>query len=241
MLSLWSCDQCGLVFADRAVWKDPHSAQDYYGGGHASLEALRAQPTGTHQERVAFVKKWVGSGTLLDYGGGLGETAVMASKMGFSATVIEDSVCAVEAGRHFFPDIEWHCARMIPGDVKNESYDVVTAFHVMEHLVDPCLVLRQFHRILRPGGCLCIEVPNWGSHVRRLRGMDWVFILDHHVNYFDLTTLTSTVEKVGYRFLGRAYRRTFAINEAQRWKEPLKSVLCQFGFGDIVRAMYMKV
>lgn len=41
----------------------------------------------------------------------------------------------------------------------SNSYDVVLAFHTLEHLVDPVAVLRKVVDILRPGGSVLIEVP----------------------------------------------------------------------------------
>lgn len=240
VLSLWRCVRCGLAFTDRSLWRDPYLERDYYGARESNLEELRARPTATHHERMDFVQRWLPHGRLLDYGGGLGETAVVAAERGFQALVLEDSARAIEAGSSFFPHIGWIHGRAIPGTLPDVSLDVLTAFHVMEHLPEPRFALRQFHRVLKPGGFLCIEVPNWGSHLRRLQGLRWHFVLDHHVNYFDRHTLDRTVEPVGFRRVGHTYRRTFAINEEQRWKEPLKSVLCQLGFGDILRVMYRK-
>jgi 2-polyprenyl-3-methyl-5-hydroxy-6-metoxy-1,4-benzoquinol methylase len=38
--------------------------------------------------------------------------------------------------------------------------DVVTLFHVLEHIVEPIEILRQVKRILRPSGIVIIEVPH---------------------------------------------------------------------------------
>ena len=42
---------------------------------------------------------------------------------------------------------------------RDGSVDTVVAFQILEHTADPCRVLRESHRILRPGGGLLVTVP----------------------------------------------------------------------------------
>lgn len=44
--------------------------------------------------------------------------------------------------------------------LEDESLDVVTMFHVLEHLTEPVAVLQAVRRVLRPGGTLLVEVPH---------------------------------------------------------------------------------
>jgi 2-polyprenyl-3-methyl-5-hydroxy-6-metoxy-1,4-benzoquinol methylase len=236
---LWRC-VCGLVFADRATWHDPYSNRDYYDPANQPEESYPLYITATERDRIASVSRFVQTGRLLDFGGGIGKTALAAHAVGFSAAVLEDSHKAVSEGRTHHPEIEWHEGRTIPGSIADGSLDVVTMFHVLEHLPDLRTTLAQIHRKLRSGGLLVIEVPNWGSHMRRLRGLRWQFVLDHHVNHFTAASLTSLVEKSGFKRCAVEFRRTFAINESQAWKEPLKKLLCLLGFGDILRCAFIK-
>jgi len=236
---LWRC-ACGLVFADRATWRDPYSATDYYDPANQPAESYPLRVTATERDRIASVTRCKPGGRLLDFGGGIGKTALAAHAAGFSAFVLEDSHKAVNDGRVNHPEIEWLEGKTIPESIADGSLDVVTLFHVLEHLPDPRVVLRQIERKLRPGGLLLIEVPNWSSHMRRLRGLRWQFVLDHHVNHFTAASLTTLVEKYGFQRSVTEYRRTFAINEAQAWKEPLKKLLCLLGFGDILRCSFLK-
>ncbi|MCB5207100.1 class I SAM-dependent methyltransferase [Methylovorus mays] len=44
--------------------------------------------------------------------------------------------------------------------IEDNSLDIVTLFHVFEHLTEPLEVLRSLRRVLRPEGMLLIEVPH---------------------------------------------------------------------------------
>lgn len=43
---------------------------------------------------------------------------------------------------------------------REQSFDVVTCFEVIEHVADPLLLLENIKRVLRPGAALIISTPN---------------------------------------------------------------------------------
>lgn len=43
---------------------------------------------------------------------------------------------------------------------KNNTFDAVACLEVIEHLLDPCLLLAEIHRVLRPKGQLILTTPN---------------------------------------------------------------------------------
>jgi 2-polyprenyl-3-methyl-5-hydroxy-6-metoxy-1,4-benzoquinol methylase len=59
---------------------------------------------------------------------------------------------------------------------KSQSFDIVLSYEVLEHVRDESTVLREFHRVLKPGGAIVLSVPNkaWifethGAHLPLLR------------------------------------------------------------------------
>lgn len=67
------------------------------------------------------------------------------------------------------------------------AFDVVTLFHVMEHVPEPHALLAEVRRILHSGGRLILQVPNIESWQFRLFGIRW-YGLDvprHVINYSD--------------------------------------------------------
>src|SRR5205823_6579184 len=53
------------------------------------------------------------------------------------------------------------------------SFDIVTLFHVMEHVANPREVLSEVSRILKPDGVLVLQVPNIDSWQFRAFGAKW--------------------------------------------------------------------
>lgn len=68
----------------------------------------------------------------------------------------------------------------IPYDFKDNSFECIQAFHVLEHLDDPFLVMKELHRILKPDGELYIKVPHFSrgfTHPEHKRSFDVSFPL----------------------------------------------------------------
>ncbi len=80
------------------------------------------------------------------------------------------------------------------------SFDVVTMWHVLEHMPDPLATLREIRRLLAPTGRLLVAVPNFGSLQARLTGPHW-FHLDvpRHLFHFRPEDLTTLLARAGFQ------------------------------------------
>lgn len=56
-----------------------------------------------------------------------------------------------------------HDLNETPYPFEDNSFDVIIAEHVLEHLADLMKVIEELHRITRPGGILYVEVPHFSS------------------------------------------------------------------------------
>jgi SAM-dependent methyltransferase len=73
-----------------------------------------------------------------------------------------------------------HDLNRFPYPFADASIDEVRAFHVIEHLDRPFEVMRELHRILKPGGVLHIKVPHFSrgfTHAEHTHGFDITFPL----------------------------------------------------------------
>jgi SAM-dependent methyltransferase len=70
------------------------------------------------------------------------------------------------------------------------SFDVITLWHVFEHLADPVSMLKEVRRLLKVGGRLLIEVPNYGGWHARIGGAAWHHLdVPRHLMHFSRRTL----------------------------------------------------
>jgi 2-polyprenyl-3-methyl-5-hydroxy-6-metoxy-1,4-benzoquinol methylase len=91
------------------------------------------------------------------------------------------------------------------GEVSDAGYadgyfDVVTMWHVIEHVHDPKGTLAELHRIMKPGGLLVISTPNLWSWDARGFGRYWVGLdAPRHLYVFSPATLEHLLQQVGFQ------------------------------------------
>jgi O-antigen chain-terminating methyltransferase len=113
-------------------------------------------------EVLACVDPGAAAPRVLDLGPGRGEWLALLAEAGVQATGVDENAAMVDHLRTRGLDV-------VPGDaaqhlaaVPDDALDVVTAFHVVEHLDLESLLglLAQGRRVLRPGGLLILETPH---------------------------------------------------------------------------------
>ncbi len=83
----------------------------------------------------------------------------------------------------------------------NESYDVICAFQVMEHVEDPVSFLNTLKKVARPGATIYIEVPNLRDPLLSVWDVPTYqkfFYHSAHLHYFTEKSLRQVAEKAGF-------------------------------------------
>lgn len=76
---------------------------------------------------------------------------------------------------------------------EKKSFDLITMFHVLEHLVDPVRSLQQIGSYLKDSGVLYIEVPNATRY-----GSPTYLFFKAHTLYFDHGALRNLLTSAGF-------------------------------------------
>ncbi|MBV8909136.1 MAG: class I SAM-dependent methyltransferase, partial [Gammaproteobacteria bacterium] len=122
-------------------------------------------------------------GSMLDVGCGSGEVLQSAFERGWRVQGVEPERSAAEMARE--RGVEVVNATLEESELAQRSYDVVSAFHVLEHMAKAREFLRSMIRLVRPGGFVVVEVPNWDSVQRRRLRQDWPLLCPReHVVHF---------------------------------------------------------
>ena len=86
-------------------------------------------------------------------------------------------------------------------DIQPEFFDLITAFHVLEHIDDPLSFLTSLSGYLKPGGFLCIEVPNIQDSLISVYDIDSYkdfWFREPHVFNYSSKTLEMMLQKAGF-------------------------------------------
>jgi SAM-dependent methyltransferase len=202
--ALRKCDGCSLVFVnpqppptaveDIYVDRDAEHLIAFY--AHSHTPAVRQY----YQDKLAgFEKLLPQKGKLLDFGCAAGYFTEAAAGRGWDAVGVDLGTWTAEAAaRRGFHGIRVGLLEKMgfaPG-----SFDLINASQVFEHLPDPRGMLKTLSDLLRPGGILSLDVPNYRMITIMLGKDDFVSNEPpQHLNYFTPRTLRKLVEDGGLK------------------------------------------
>jgi SAM-dependent methyltransferase len=130
---------------------------------------------------------------LIDAGAGRGRFVAAALAAGYTAVGIEPVLRDVD------PALPLRAASILDAGIPPASVDVVTLWHVLEHLDEPRSELEAVARWLVPGGALLVGVPNFGSLQARLAGDRWYHLdLPRHRVHYTLAGLSALLDRCGF-------------------------------------------
>lgn len=207
---LFECSGCGLLFQDSA--RVAGRLADFYPAGYwweskgGALSALERhyREWMVRHDHVRFLHgifPQPGGVRLLDIGCGSGLFVDQARATGFDAWGLEAAGRAVEVAHR--EGNRWVTAGDETGlkaETEAERFDVITLFHVLEHVVDPFKYLRRVQKLLRKPGHLVVQVPNRSSWQARLFGPRW-YGLDcpRHLCNYSAYSLLYLLGRAGFR------------------------------------------
>lgn len=151
---------------------------------------------------------------MLDVGCASGHLVNEFMQRGWQADGVEMSpLLAADAGSR---GLTVHVGNFLRLDLAKSSYDLITMFHVIEHFDAPAEAATKCHSLLRPGGLLVMETPNWRGIGALLRGSRWSHIIPpEHLNYFGPGALSRLVLRAGF---SRARAVTITPQVIQAWE-----------------------
>ena len=126
-----------------------------------------------------------GTGTLLDVGAGTGAFLEAANKRGWNVKGVEPN----EKARKFAGDRGLELVDSIE-ELDDSRYDVVTLWHVLEHMPNLLEVIQKLSSIVKPGGTLIVAVPNFKSYDARHYKNFWAaYDVPRHIWHFSRTAV----------------------------------------------------
>lgn len=124
-------------------------------------------------------------GTLLDVGAGTGDFLQCSKKGGWQIQGVEPNIkarkLADEKGVHLLDDID---------EVTNQKFDVITLWHVLEHIPNLESYIIKLKGLLKDNGILVIAVPNYKSYDAKYYKEFWAaYDVPRHLWHFSIKSI----------------------------------------------------
>ncbi|HEY4617874.1 MAG TPA: class I SAM-dependent methyltransferase [Flavobacterium sp.] len=132
-------------------------------------------------------------GWILDIGAGTGDFLSVAKQNGWQTIGVEPSekakAIALKKEVSFVEDT---------AELENHSFDVITMWHVLEHVPNLDNQIKELKRLLKPNGSLIVAVPNFKSFDAKYYGAFWAaYDVPIHFWHFSKNAIQALFEKEG--------------------------------------------
>ena len=126
------------------------------------------------------------SGSLLDIGAGTGDFLKLAKDNGWIVEGIEPNENASNLAKQ--KDLKiYETIDLLSG----QTFDVVTLWHVLEHLPELEIMIQKIEALIKPGGTLIVAVPNFKSYDANYYKKYWAaYDTPRHLWHFSKTAMT---------------------------------------------------
>ena len=201
-----SCKACGFKFTnprpEDSVIGDYYKAEEYISHTNTNKgivnKLYHVVRSRTLKKKLRLIKSYVPRGTILDYGCGTGMFLAVCKNAGWVTYGMEpdDSArkIASETNSNLFSD-----KSKIQTYITDAKFNVITLWHVLEHVTDMDDTLAFFKHRLMKDGILVIAVPNHVSYDAQHYKEHWAaYDVPRHLHHFEKKSMKTLLENNGF-------------------------------------------
>ena len=182
----------------------------------ASGASLKTRTLDDQQRRFAMFRDRLAGKSVCDYGAGFGGFVRLAAQVAERCAGVElRAHCHAHAAEQF-PEIPF----VTDIGSLDGAFDVITLFHVLEHLPGALETLRRLRARLNTGGCLVIEVPHAKDFliqsVELQEFRDFTFWSEHLVLH-TRDTLQGLLEAAGFSDVRVWHEQRYGFTNHLNW------------------------
>lgn len=132
-----------------------------------------------------------GTGSILEIGAGTGEFLLAAKNKGWEVSGVEPNNRARNLAKAKGLKLEEDL-----NDLREMTFDVITLWHVLEHLPNLEETIEKMERLLKPNGILIVAAPNYKSFDAKYYHIDWAaYDVPRHLWHFSKSTMKQLFSK----------------------------------------------
>lgn len=211
-IDVLKCNVCGLVYLNEFL----DNSDEYYksscmrkGEMESTIQEIRTSASVDDKRRASFIAPMIENKRYLDFGCGAGGVLIRTRD-------IAREICGIELEQAMVDVLNGEGIKCYPSidsaiDELKGKMDVISLFHVLEHIEEPVSVLQKLSTMLSEDGVMVIEVPNADDALLSLyeneNFADFTY-WESHLYLYNNITLTQLMKKAGLKikFLGQIQR-----------------------------------
>lgn len=208
MFLIHECGSCGFRFTnpipDQASIGKYYQSEEYISHSNTSKGFINTiyqwVRNYTLKSKRNLVKRFsqLPSGSLLDIGAGTGDFLNEMRSSGWSVMGLEPDDKARQLIQSRF-NVEAKTPEML-FELEDAKFDVVTMWHVLEHVHQLDEYLAKIHSILKPSGKFLVAVPNFNSLDAEKYGAFWAaYDVPRHLYHFHEKSMRTLLERHGFK------------------------------------------
>jgi 2-polyprenyl-3-methyl-5-hydroxy-6-metoxy-1,4-benzoquinol methylase len=215
-LEILECSDCGLVTLSTLdhIQAGFYENSGMHGAALVPMEAWLKDTDWDDERRFDCLKSLLPNKSLLDFGCGAGGFLNKARHLAASVAGIELELRVRE---------HWHRQITIYPSMESagERYDLITAFHVVEHLTDPISILKVLAtKLSKDGGRMVVEVPSSEDALLTLydsTAFQHFTYWSQHLFLFNAETLRRLVKQAGLRVVSIGQYQRYPLSNHLHW------------------------
>jgi 2-polyprenyl-3-methyl-5-hydroxy-6-metoxy-1,4-benzoquinol methylase len=201
---IWECESCTFRFTqnipDAASIGKYYQSDNYISHSETSkgivnrLYHFVRGLTLADKRRLILSVTQLENGKLLDIGAGTGAFVHHMQANGWQTIGLEPDEAARKNAK------ELNNVNLLPSEAfmrfQSDTFDVVTMWHVLEHVHDLHHYIEQLKNIIKPGGRIFIAVPNYECYDASFYKSDWAaYDVPRHLYHFSEEAMYKLLEK----------------------------------------------
>lgn len=205
---IWHCNACTMRFTQQVPDKgeigkyyQSHnyiSHSDIKKGFINSLYHYVRRRTLKAKRKLIEKHTALSGGNVLDVGAGAGAFLNEMFRSGWKVTGIEPDTVARENAKRIYGLPLYASEKLF--DLKPQSFDAITMWHVLEHVHDLHEYMSQLKNLLKPSGCLFIAVPNYTSYDALVYKNYWAaYDVPRHLYHFSPAAFSQLLLQHGFQ------------------------------------------
>lgn len=221
---VYKCKTCGHVFLNLGIetdkyedffntfYKNNNQRKEYIKNNDEYIEKIKND----NIRRLNVCKDYLKINyRVLDFGAGYCLFSFLIKPFVSSVIVVDKSNLTKDNANKFGINYISDIHRISSSEKK---YDVVFAFHTIEHLIDPTKTLQHLTNLLTNNGLLFIEVPNQNDLLVKLsKNYRSFYYQVAHLHYFKRKTLFKLISNMELTLIKRISVQRYGLSNHMKW------------------------